>query len=241
MTPEQAFLADILANPDDDTPRLIYADWLEEDGPNHRAELIRVQCELAKLPDMPDNPKLISPVSFVPDRPRRREMYPAIVHEQTASAIVRDTTPEAGEVVWLALGNQIAGPWTVLSVMARVSTRPRLEFDLDLRNNGPPQLIDRKQWDQAAALHRRERELLQQHREEWFPLWDTLWAGLEAQWNGLSDPAEFCRSVRLMQMLNAAFPGITFTLPPPTMTVSRGQSSQLVHDNFHPVPTGDDP
>lgn len=41
-----AFLEDIKENPDDDTPRLIFADWLEErDDP--RGSLIRVQCELA--------------------------------------------------------------------------------------------------------------------------------------------------------------------------------------------------
>jgi uncharacterized protein (TIGR02996 family) len=45
---EQAFLADILEHPDDDTPRLIYADWLDEHGDADRAELIRVQCELEK-------------------------------------------------------------------------------------------------------------------------------------------------------------------------------------------------
>jgi uncharacterized protein (TIGR02996 family) len=53
MSMEQAFLDDILANPDDDVPRLVYADWLEEHGGPHgaaRAEFIRVQCELARLP-----------------------------------------------------------------------------------------------------------------------------------------------------------------------------------------------
>lgn len=35
-------------NPDDDTPRLILADWLDEYGEPERAELIRVQCELAR-------------------------------------------------------------------------------------------------------------------------------------------------------------------------------------------------
>lgn len=44
----QAFLAAILASPVDDSPRLIYADWLEEQGGEpERAEFIRVQCELA--------------------------------------------------------------------------------------------------------------------------------------------------------------------------------------------------
>jgi len=37
-------LAAILAAPDDDLPRLVAADWLEERGFAERAELIRVQC-----------------------------------------------------------------------------------------------------------------------------------------------------------------------------------------------------
>jgi len=44
------FLNAIIAAPDDDTPRLVYADWLEERG-DQRGEFIRVQCELARLPD----------------------------------------------------------------------------------------------------------------------------------------------------------------------------------------------
>jgi uncharacterized protein (TIGR02996 family) len=44
----EGFLADILANPADDTPRLVYADWLEENGDEARAEFIREQIELAR-------------------------------------------------------------------------------------------------------------------------------------------------------------------------------------------------
>jgi len=48
MTPDEAgFFRTILDHPDDDTPRLIYADWLEDRGETERAEFIRVQCELA--------------------------------------------------------------------------------------------------------------------------------------------------------------------------------------------------
>ncbi len=36
-------------NHDDDTPRLIYADWLEENGDPDWAERIRIECELATL------------------------------------------------------------------------------------------------------------------------------------------------------------------------------------------------
>lgn len=54
MSDHEAFLRGILANPEDDSLRLVYADWLEERG-DPRAEFIRVQCELAKLPA--DDPK----------------------------------------------------------------------------------------------------------------------------------------------------------------------------------------
>jgi uncharacterized protein (TIGR02996 family) len=52
VTPEDAFVADILEHPDDDTPRLILADWLEDRGAvgdADRAEFIRVQCRRASL------------------------------------------------------------------------------------------------------------------------------------------------------------------------------------------------
>lgn len=47
----QAFLKAIIESPDDDTPRLVAADWLDEHGEAERAEFIRVQCELAKRGD----------------------------------------------------------------------------------------------------------------------------------------------------------------------------------------------
>jgi uncharacterized protein (TIGR02996 family) len=50
---ERAFLSAILANPDDDTPRLVLADWLDERGSEDdraRAALIRAQCRLEHLP-----------------------------------------------------------------------------------------------------------------------------------------------------------------------------------------------
>ncbi|MBY0458487.1 MAG: TIGR02996 domain-containing protein, partial [Gemmataceae bacterium] len=46
----RAFLNEIVANIDEDTPRLVYADWLQEQGRDERAEFIRVQVERARLP-----------------------------------------------------------------------------------------------------------------------------------------------------------------------------------------------
>jgi uncharacterized protein (TIGR02996 family) len=47
MSDEQALLAAIRAHPDDDAPRLIYADWLEERG-DARGEFLRAECLLAR-------------------------------------------------------------------------------------------------------------------------------------------------------------------------------------------------
>ena len=58
MTPDDAFLHDIIESPEDDTSRLIYADYLDERG-DPRGEFIRVQIELARLPQ---------------DHPRRQEL-----------------------------------------------------------------------------------------------------------------------------------------------------------------------
>ena len=46
-----AFLAAVATSPDDDLPRLVAADWLEESGDTERAEFIRLQCELANASD----------------------------------------------------------------------------------------------------------------------------------------------------------------------------------------------
>jgi len=48
MSDEDALIAAIIANPDEDTPRLVYADWLQENGRPERGEFIRLQCQLAQ-------------------------------------------------------------------------------------------------------------------------------------------------------------------------------------------------
>src|SRR5262249_56951990 len=58
MHDHHTFLNAILARPEDDALRLIYADWLEEHGDEYdvaRAEFIRVQVKLSSLAD--DDPR----------------------------------------------------------------------------------------------------------------------------------------------------------------------------------------
>src|SRR5688572_27811799 len=57
MTEDEAALYEaVLANPADDAPRLVYADWLDERG-DRRGEYLRVDLELSKCArpeDIPD-------------------------------------------------------------------------------------------------------------------------------------------------------------------------------------------
>jgi uncharacterized protein (TIGR02996 family) len=53
MSDEDALLAAIAEHPAEDTPRLMYADWLEEHGWRTRAEFIRVQVEIAHVEELP--------------------------------------------------------------------------------------------------------------------------------------------------------------------------------------------
>lgn len=76
MSTRDELLRTIIEFPDDDTPRLVFADWLDEHGDPERAEFIRVQCELARLQR---DAKVIQPSEatvFLPPAERRaKELY----------------------------------------------------------------------------------------------------------------------------------------------------------------------
>jgi uncharacterized protein (TIGR02996 family) len=57
MKHDDAFLQAIIEAPNDDGPRLVYADWLDDHAQPERAEFIRVQCELARMPA--DDPRRV--------------------------------------------------------------------------------------------------------------------------------------------------------------------------------------
>src|SRR5262245_60556904 len=63
MSDAKALLQAIRDDPDDDLPRLAYADWLEEYGVEEqlaRAEFIRAQVALSRMPeDDPTRPALV--------------------------------------------------------------------------------------------------------------------------------------------------------------------------------------
>src|ERR1051325_9635906 len=53
MSTEAALLRTIRDTPDDDTARLVYADFIEEEGDPDRAEFIRVQIAVTRTADDP--------------------------------------------------------------------------------------------------------------------------------------------------------------------------------------------
>jgi uncharacterized protein (TIGR02996 family) len=55
MAAHDGFLREIVEHPDDDTPRLVYADWLDDHGDPDRAEFIRLQIDLARKPKTDPN------------------------------------------------------------------------------------------------------------------------------------------------------------------------------------------
>lgn len=67
----------VLSDPDDDALRLIYADWLEENGEEEQAEFIRIQCELFKHHI---TPRLVAGELF---RCKDDRSYLAIVEQDT--------------------------------------------------------------------------------------------------------------------------------------------------------------
>jgi uncharacterized protein (TIGR02996 family) len=82
---EDAFLQAIIEAPDDEGLRLVYADWLEEQGRPERAEFIRVQCRLARLP------------ARHPQRARLREREKKLLAE--------------GQQEWLGQLHGLTGQW----------------------------------------------------------------------------------------------------------------------------------
>src|SRR5262249_48998724 len=88
MTERKAFLQAILDAPEDDAPRLIYADWLEEHGDAEQAEFIRLQLQL-------DRPAETEPGGH--DQQGRRE---DLLHQQRATW--RAGLPETPGICWQA-------------------------------------------------------------------------------------------------------------------------------------------
>src|SRR5437763_12650008 len=89
MCDDDAFLRAIIERPDDDLPRLIYADYLDERG-DPRGEFIRVEGELARMSkDDPRRPELY-----------RRDCELIRLFKDRWAGILPKLTPRAGVMYW---------------------------------------------------------------------------------------------------------------------------------------------
>lgn len=107
---QAAFIRAILAEPEDDTPRLVFADWLEEHGHGARAAWIRASCQLAQVHyDDPSFGELVDRerVSFRQCRPAWWQQVTGVSQENDRGLFrfgVRSKTAAArlGKVGWLS-------------------------------------------------------------------------------------------------------------------------------------------
>ncbi len=85
MTDGADILARVLADPADDAVRLVYADWLQENGQDEWAELIRLQVELARPEPVapPSASNLFRADQYLEHR-RQRDEYHAAVEDRRA-------------------------------------------------------------------------------------------------------------------------------------------------------------
>lgn len=157
MPDRDAFIRTILDSPDDDGPRLVYADWLEECGETDRAEFIRVQCELAKL--------LGSRLYITPDDDGDRGMLYAL--EGSWQVWVRgDVEAKVGDRVNVTKNRDGREPVDFLNI--RVS---EIEVRAGSSNNSTILVVtedsESSKSRRPGQLRRRERELLELHIGEW--------------------------------------------------------------------------
>ncbi len=127
MSDRHAFLAAIAADPESDTPRLVFADWLEERGESRRAEFIRVQCELALLE---------------PGSEKRREL------QRRADAIFDPAWPAPPGVAAWGWHRGFAWNWRVsdgafLDAIASPGWEPSFDVGLEPRDGGRIEVAER--------------------------------------------------------------------------------------------------
>lgn len=159
---ERALYAAIVAHPDEDTVRLEYADWLQEHGDENRAEFIRVQCELARMPPKPrelfvtdGEGKMLEGlgVSLIP----RGDGHYSASNQERGLSIETFAPNERVDIYAHLARNDRIGWMRGLKFVKHVEGRHEIIFRKDAES-GP--------W-KGTALKARESALLTANREEW--------------------------------------------------------------------------
>lgn len=183
-----AFVAAIRENPDEDTPRVVAADWLDERGEAARAELIRVQCEYARLDTSrltPRHQKLAARiVALLGSSPGRVELASRVFATFERGFCERLSMPTWA---WFDRGDEFSRREFVRHVS--LTTWPLLHFTGFDGAGFACELSDRAGSDNFRSL--------------------------ETTWDGVPDdmPTDLRRTVTL-ELLTEEWRGITFSLPP---------------------------
>src|SRR5262245_5363049 len=94
-----AFLQEVVRTPDDDAPRLVYADWLDDHGDLGRATFIRLQCEMERDPERWDDlePRVTALLHANGDAWRRQlPQVEGVVWGEFGRGFVEEMAVEAG-------------------------------------------------------------------------------------------------------------------------------------------------
>lgn len=189
MNDEAGFLAKILSEPEEDTHRLVYADWLEENGRPERAEFIRVQVELATFDssyylsytnrDMCEN-------SAVPLIKRSAELlHPAW----------------SRDLIALPLSPTACNDWMFRRGFASEVISPAADWvahgDL-IRSRHPVTKVKLTTWVEYRFLADGRTQMIGRERDHWVPRGESF---------------EHTRRGILTWLLKQEWPGVTFELP----------------------------
>jgi len=202
MVDRSAFLKAILANPDDEAPRLIFADWLDEQGECQRAEFIRVQVKLA----WEEAKRTLIEAAEVIVHPRVSAFQPApdqwafLAAPKPFRVLVR-TSPQyplmparfdvrcvsGSDVFWLM--DAMAREQSILADPRRGMVQEmEVECERIVQEDTP------EEWREVFALRDRERELLGAHGGDWI---DVPWQDWECKQEG-PIPTIACRLGRTL-------------------------------------------
>jgi uncharacterized protein (TIGR02996 family) len=135
VTDRDALLSSVLAAPDDDAPRLVLADWLDENGKPERAACIRAQIKLAVMTDETERQELERQAYI-----RKEWAEPVFRVDSVGGAwsrgFVESVTCTAAD--WLAHADAILAAHPVVEV--RLTTRPDVsEGFLDVTTHADPE------------------------------------------------------------------------------------------------------
>jgi uncharacterized protein (TIGR02996 family) len=114
---QAAFIQAILAEPEDDTSRLVFADWLEERGQEARAAWIRASCKLAQVSSSDPSRSELFHLQWECFQRCRPEWWQAVtgVSQHNDRGMFRfgvrskAAATRLGKVRWL--GDAVAGGW----------------------------------------------------------------------------------------------------------------------------------